>query len=97
VTALVARFAMALVGATSAVLVVAWVMACQSPLPTPAQQIDEGLWTAGDAKCLAENGTRAAVDACQDALRVAACGPGGSFADAGVACQDVRLSDGGKP
>ena len=32
-----------------------------------------------------------------DANRVAACGAGGSYADAGVACANVRLSDGGKP
>ena len=84
-------------GAVTGLLVAGAVMlACGAGTPTPAQQFDEGLWTAGDAKCLATGATRADVDACRDALRVAACGPGGSFADAGNACQDVRLSDGGK-
>ncbi len=91
----VGRLLAGLVGATSGVLVLAALYACASA-PTPAQQLDEGLWTAGDAKCIATGATRADVDACRDALRVAACGPGGSFADAGNACQDVRLSDGGK-
>jgi hypothetical protein len=96
VTALAGRLVAALVGATSAMLGVAWIMACQSSLPTPAQQIDEGLWTAGDAKCLTLP-TRAQYDACADANRIAACGPGGAFVDAGAACANVRLSDGGKP
>ena len=97
-TALAGRFVAALVGATSGVLVLAALAngGCGSSLPTPAQEIDLGYWTALDAKCLAQP-TRALYDQCADANRVAACGAGGSYADAGVACANVRLSDGGKP
>lgn len=79
-------------------LAIAWlVMACTPNLPTRAEQIDEGVWTVMDAKCDAESATRAADDACKDQNRVAACGDGGSFVDAGSACANVRLSNGGKP
>lgn len=65
--------------------------------PTPAQQIDLGFWAANDARCEAQSSTKPELDACRDGSRIAACGPGGSFADAGAACADVRLSDGGRP
>ena len=79
-------------------LAIAWlVMACGSALPTPAQQLDVGIFDAQDAKCIAANSTRASIDACRDGVREAACGAGGAFADAGVACENVRLSDGGRP
>ena len=87
-------------GAVTGLVVAGAVMllgACASPLPTPAQQLDEGLWTAGDAKCIATGSTRAEIDACRDQLRIAGCGPNGSFADAGQACANVHLSDGGRP
>ena len=87
-------------GAATGLLVAGLVMAasaCKSAMPSAAQQSDEGYWTALDAKCIADNGTRASIDACRDQMRIAACGPGGTYADAGVACDDVRLSDGGKP
>ena len=97
-TPLISRLACALIGATSGVLVLAALAngGCKEALPSASQQIDEAYWTALDAKCLTLP-TRAQYDACADANRVAACGAGGTYADAGVACQNVRLSDGGKP
>ena len=65
--------------------------------PTPAQQVDMSFWTALDTKCVAQSSSRAEADKCADVQRIAACGPGGALADAGPACADVRLSDGGRP
>ena len=69
---------------------------CGANTPSPQQQVIEGQWTFLDAKCLALP-TKAEADRCADVNREAACGPGGALAEAGVACERVRLSDGGIP
>lgn len=87
-------------GTVTALVVAGLVVAlagCKASLPTPAQQVDEGFWASLDAKCLAESATKAEADKCADVQRIAGCSDGGSFADAGEACANVRLSDGGRP